>query len=688
MSHLTENQVFNLVSGSAATGQSTYDMWKNIEGNEDKSVEDFLNYLKDDGESNVSEETLAQIEQNKNDISELQETIVYLPTTEDMEMHVAEAIAKAQLEGAGVDTTNFVMQSDLKKVRDVVCDEIRIESENYNLLKTSEVQYLTRLQDNSIEPTSTTNNMLAITGWMPVELGKYYAFSVLQNGARTRSVTVDDSGVGATVCHRMNVKKSDGTIVAGQRNVLSADVFTSSTILIPESSDIIAVQAQLNFNSDISTVDKFRVFEPMFVAGNTMEEAQSNAVNLPYIDGDEVQTKVDYTLKHDNTKADKKAVESIDVRVSNLEGKEVNLFSFEKADTNIAQFSKNSPELNYVYLQNESLGQKDVSNGRFNFSENVFGKHTGITGGLENPLPVGVYKLSAEVYIPSGYTTRTTLRFGAYIGPSVFDNYAVFDIGVQDAWVEVERTFTVLEGDTANYIYASCYMEAYPFYVRNIRVVHLNPKLIGFGKKWVAIGDSITEKNVKTLKNYHDYIAERTGITVVNMGIGGSGYKSDEEGNNAFYQRISNVPLDADVVTIFGSGNDLGGSYTLGDVTDTGTDTLCGCINTTIDNLYSVLPTVQLGIITPNPWGAYNPSNDNNLMAQYSAKMVEICRLRSIPCLDLYHCSGLRPWDSTFLELAYPMNKEGTARDTIHPNELGHSIIASRIKTFLESLIL
>ena len=80
MSHLTENQVFNLVSGSAATGQSTYDMWKTIEGNEDKSVEDFLNYLKDDGESNVSEEVLAQIEQNKNDISQLTETIGDLQT--------------------------------------------------------------------------------------------------------------------------------------------------------------------------------------------------------------------------------------------------------------------------------------------------------------------------------------------------------------------------------------------------------------------------------------------------------------------------------------------------------------------------------------------------------------------------------------------------------------------------------
>ena len=365
---------------------------------------------------------------------------------------------------------------------------------------------------------------------------------------------------------------------------------------------------------------------------------------------------------------------------------EKNLFSFENADNNIAWLSKNKPDTNYIYDQSSTHGYKDTDKNYFVFLCPA-DRNYGITGGLDNPLPVGSYKLSAEVFIPSGNTSRTTVIFGAWIAPSVYNDSSNFDIGAQDTWVSVEKVFTVAEGDTANYIYCKSFIEKYPIYVRNIKVISLAPDLEGWeGKKWAAVGDSITEKNSKALKQYHDYIAESTGITVVNMGVSGTGYKQYEDTNNAFYQRILNVPTDVDVVTIFGSGNDL--SHALGDVTDTGTDTLCGCINTTIDNLYSVLPTVQVGIITPTPWGGYNPVNDNNVMAQYSAKIVEICRLRGIPCLDLYHCSGMRPWDDAFCSSAYNMNSAGDDYDRVHPNSTGHAIFAPRIKAFLQSLIL
>ena len=200
------------------------------------------------------------------------------------------------------------------------------------------------------------------------------------------------------------------------------------------------------------------------------------------------------------------------------------------------------------------------------------------------------------------------------------------------------------------------------------------------GLKWVALGDSLTEKNIRTTKNYHDYIADETGVVVVNMGVGGSGYKKREGENKAFYQRVLNTPLDADIVTIFGSGNDL--SLTLGTPTDSGTDTLCGCINTTIDNLYSILPTVKLGIITPTPWGKYPTDVVDNKMALYSEAIVEICKRRGIPCLDLYHCSNMRPWDDTFKNLMYKRD-DG---NSVHPDEDGHKFMYRRFLTFIESL--
>lgn len=218
------------------------------------------------------------------------------------------------------------------------------------------------------------------------------------------------------------------------------------------------------------------------------------------------------------------------------------------------------------------------------------------------------------------------------------------------------------------------------------------PGLYLNGKKWVAVGDSLTEHNLRSDYNYHDYVSAVTGLSVTNMGRSGTGYKRTEDEGYAFYQRILNVPTDANVVTIFGSGNDC--NYTamgfdtfaeaLGSPTDSGTSTICGCVNKTIENLYSVLPTVPLGIVTPCPWISYNPANHDNYMDLYSQALIQICKNHGIPCLDLYHCSGLRPWEASYRELVYSKD-EGNG---VHPNEIGHRILASHFKEFVEELLI
>ena len=437
-------------------------------------------------------------------------------------------------------------------------------------------------------------------------------------------------------------------------------------------------------SEEVSKLSEEKISLPKDVNGNTLKG----------VIGQVLKTNGDGTTSWVNQET--YALEDSDIEIiankaaELIEKEEENLFSFDNANENIAQLSKNKPDSNYVYEQTGQYGHKDTVNGYFVFTPNGVLNY-GIIGGLENPLPVGSYKLVADLYIPSGNTIRTTVRFGAFVAPSVYSDITDYDLGSHDTWVTVEKVITVSEGDTANYILALPYIDSYTFYIRNIKVISLNPELTGWkGKKWVVFGDSLTENNSTSLKKYHDYIAESTGITVENMGVSGTGYKNDNDSSQAFYQRISNVPADAEVVTIFGSGNDCGTiweTYGLGEVTDTGTDTICGCINTTIDNLYSLLPTVQLGIITPTPWDCYHPSataDPQNRMSLYSEAIVNICKIRGIPYLDLYHCSGLRPWDSNFKTLAYSKDDGGGT----HPDETGHSIIAPRIKAFLESLIL
>ena len=207
-----------------------------------------------------------------------------------------------------------------------------------------------------------------------------------------------------------------------------------------------------------------------------------------------------------------------------------------------------------------------------------------------------------------------------------------------------------------------------------------------YGKKWVCVGDSLTENNSTTTKHYFDYIAEETGIETVNMGVSGSGYARMSDSNNAFYQRISSCPSDADIVTIFGSFNDLGAGLPIGEHSDTGVETVAGCINTTIDNLISVIPDVRLGIVSPTPWKTTKPSFEGSAY-QYVNVLEKICKVRSIPFLNLWYCSNLRPWDEDFRKLIY--SKDGT--DGIggtHPNEDGHAIIAPKFEALLSSLLI
>lgn len=208
------------------------------------------------------------------------------------------------------------------------------------------------------------------------------------------------------------------------------------------------------------------------------------------------------------------------------------------------------------------------------------------------------------------------------------------------------------------------------------------------GKKWTVLGDSLTEVNIRTSKHYFDYISDKTGISVVNMGLSGSGYAKKADTNQAFYQRAANIPTDSDVVTIFGSGNDLSSGLSLGSPTDSGTTTICGCINNTLDVILNTFMTASkvpyLGVITPTPWVGHDPGDNTDTMTAYCNAIIECCKAKSIPVLDLYRCSNLHPNDATFRSLAYS-HDEGNG---VHPDETGHKLISGMIENFVKSLIL
>lgn len=207
-------------------------------------------------------------------------------------------------------------------------------------------------------------------------------------------------------------------------------------------------------------------------------------------------------------------------------------------------------------------------------------------------------------------------------------------------------------------------------------------------KKWTVIGDSWTEKNYRTSLNYHDYVASELGFNVVNLGIGGTGYKNrDSEGNMAFYQRMDAIPLDTDIITILGGENDclFATSTPVGEITDNDNTTLCGCVNLTIDAIYNRLPFARLGIITPGGSESFNPMNDNK-MEQFVTKIIEICKKRKIPCLDLYHTCNLRPWVTEVNAKLFSCG-DSPDGDGLHPNHIGHrDYISPEVREFVKTL--
>lgn len=203
------------------------------------------------------------------------------------------------------------------------------------------------------------------------------------------------------------------------------------------------------------------------------------------------------------------------------------------------------------------------------------------------------------------------------------------------------------------------------------------------GKKWLAIGDSLTAKDTlgSDVDNYVDYVARILDLNKIFNAIGGTGYWRPGSGNNNnFYHRILNYSgATPDIITVFGSLNDLGGggSDILGTINDNTENTICGCINLALDALISQFPAAAIGIITPTQWsGYYNESN----AITYVSLLKQICEKKGLPVLDLFYTSNLHPNIASF-RTTYYLNADG-----VHPNTEGHKRFANQIVAFLKEI--
>lgn len=215
------------------------------------------------------------------------------------------------------------------------------------------------------------------------------------------------------------------------------------------------------------------------------------------------------------------------------------------------------------------------------------------------------------------------------------------------------------------------------------------------GKKWCAIGDSLTDSaTLNGDKNYVDFITDETGVISVNKGIGGTGYLNNNNGaDTTFYERHSDFPKDADIYTFFGSFNDMNlfDDNSIGNIESNDNTTLMGAMSLAIRSIGYINENAVVGVILPTPWASYNGTTLSKSVKseKYINALIAICNKYSVPYLDLYHQSGLRPWDVNFNKIYYKDdNGDGNYSEGVHPNSFGHEkFIAPKIKLFLEFLI-
>lgn len=149
-------------------------------------------------------------------------------------------------------------------------------------------------------------------------------------------------------------------------------------------------------------------------------------------------------------------------------------------------------------------------------------------------------------------------------------------------------------------------------------------------KVWYAYGTSLT--NVSAEGKYPTYLAQMSGLTLVNKGMSGGGIGNlGAYSTGQVYNAVCNITdgkLDADLITLETGANDIADTVPLGTVFDTGRSTLAGCLNDCIQYLQTNT-TAQICII-PSPIG--KQTLDKAL--QWAEMIRQICDINRVTYLS------------------------------------------------------
>ncbi|MDD5864330.1 MAG: SGNH/GDSL hydrolase family protein [Firmicutes bacterium] len=210
------------------------------------------------------------------------------------------------------------------------------------------------------------------------------------------------------------------------------------------------------------------------------------------------------------------------------------------------------------------------------------------------------------------------------------------------------------------------------------------------GKKINFLGDSITEGCCATSpeKGYVEVMKRKYRLAQTrNYGISGTRIArqripSQEPSFDQDYgSRFDKMDPDADIIIVFGGTNDFGhGDAPMGCETDRTPDTFYGACHYLFSGLIARFPTAEIVVLTPLHRAEEKiPKPDGGwILCDYVRVIRETAAAYGLPVLDLFETSAIRGDD--------PETAARLTADGLHPNDLGHEILAGEIGEFLRGL--
>lgn len=272
----------------------------------------------------------------------------------------------------------------------------------------------------------------------------------------------------------------------------------------------------------------------------------------------------------------------------------------------------------------------------------------------------GFDKIKYKLYIASqNYTVAFYDKYKAFLGEDSIHGTGNTDEDVID--IPSNAYYVIFSNYKNN---TSPYAILYKTNSLISKIAHnsiLNGKNVGF------LGDSITN-GYKANLPFRTIIANNTGCIQHNYGINGSTLSTS--GSNPACERYADMDDDLDYICVLIGIND---STQMGTEDSTDTSTFYGALNTLITGLITKYTTKKIMFCTLLQKRNINVANKNNAIRSR-------CAYYNIPCYDLHVNSQLNANIDIVNQTMY------AEEDGLHPNDLGHAMLANKIQKALESI--